>query len=325
VNEARHAVSRAAVKRALALVVAGSALSGCFDVKSVDPGIEVLPDAHGRVDAAHNELGINGVWYSYGDQYDVPQACTKIGMHDASECSVVSSPAPLPTLDFPNSGGRMCTLGVAAQAVKCNPDPAPLYGCKGSDADYSNIWGAGIGLDFALPLAAPGEPLVRSPLDREVWSADAHGIVGVAFDITWTDSGGKTEPHVRVEFPMLLPSTAQVPDGKGASSLVQGGKVVLPDDADRSFPDATPETGAPSDEHPSGSPFWRAPSEWALERDHVRVGHNEVRFSEVSKPPEDDYAFDRTQLLGIQFHVPTTNTAPLAYGFCISNLTFLRE
>jgi hypothetical protein len=309
-----------------ALAVAAMSVVGCYDVKAVDLGVEVLPDENGLIDPRKNELGISGHWYSYGDQYDAPRACTQIGMHTPEECSLVAWPPPLPDLEFPNQGGSMCAFGSVGQVVKCETD-ALL--CAEPANDYSNIWGAGIGLDFKLwsdrdwPVDA--DELARNPLvDRQTWDAAAAGIVGVAFDFLLIDGGFLGTPHLRVEFPILLPLNSPVPPTKGTVSLRQDELIVYQPGQSLTFPDNPP----PSEEHPSGSPFWGAPEQWGdgiTDMSPVREGHNEVRFSEVRRPPESSYEFDVTQLLGIQFHVPTLKTDRLDYAFCISNLTFLRD
>jgi hypothetical protein len=90
------------------------------------------------------------------------------------------------------------------------------------------------------------------------------------------------------------------------------------------LPDDPPST----EEHPYGSPFWGAPTQWrndTIDVSPVREGHNVVRFDQVRKPADANYDWDQTKLLGIQFHVSTMMSARLDYGFCISNLTFLRD
>jgi hypothetical protein len=290
------------------------AVTGCFDVKSVDPGIEVLPDADGHV--ASSALGLTGVWYVYGDNYDPPQRCTKIGLHAEDECSRVDWPPPPPPLTFPTDRGRVCTFGSVAQALGCVSADLPS-GLACSSPDFSDMWGAGIGLDFALAASSDQK---RDPLKRETWDAHAHGIQGVSFDFELID-GAANAPYLRVEFPVQLPSDAVLPDDKGSVSLSTdtNGEPVVAQPA-QPFPD-NPAT--PSDEHPSGSPYWGATPKWG--NSPVHEGHNELPFNEVKPPPDFAYGFDATKLLGIQFHVPTLETARVDYGFCISNLAFLHE
>jgi hypothetical protein len=302
--------------------------AGCYDVKSVDPGIEVVPDPAGRVDEP--ELGIRGQWFSYGDNDDeYPQPCTNIGKHAAAECSLVAFPEALPALKFPTQNGLLCTAGVVGEAVPCG---LGVPNCTPNVADFSNMWGAGIGLDFDLDVSS-GE---RDPLARSPWDAHAHHIAGVAFDLQLFDDGGLGGPHLRIEFPMLLPDTLKVQPGQVSFGLSDKDKdkwaTPVVGDPPADYPDAP----APSEEHPKGSPYWGARAVFSSAKTDlspVRVGHNEIRFSDTIRAPESDYVFDPTRLLGIIFHVPSfAADAPepmtgehFSYGFCISNFTFLRE
>jgi len=205
------------VSRAAAVLVALGAMA-CFDVNTVDPGIEILPDEDGRVDPTRNALGISGFWYAFGDQYDQPKACTDIGLHDKSECSFVYSPEPLPELDFPNTGGSMCTIGKAAKVLECNLATELKLDCvhDANTNDFSFMWGSGIGLDFGLSMPAAGKP-TRNPVieegGRHLWDARAHGIVGIAFDFLQTGGEVNDKPLLRVEFPMALTTDFPLPEG----------------------------------------------------------------------------------------------------------------
>ena len=57
----------------------------------------------------------------------------------------------------------------------------------------------------------------------------------------------------------------------------------------------------------------------------VRVGHNEVRWSDVYGPYylTNAVVFDPTMILSMRFHVPNGTTGPSAYSFCVSNLVAL--
>jgi hypothetical protein len=314
------------------LGVAGTA--GCYDVNIVDPGIEVLPDASGQVELGKNPLGIQGWWFAYGDRYDT-QSCVRIGMH-GDMCSQVYFPPPLAEpvtcdgsdityqtfpLDFPNQKGVMCSEGQIGEVMNC--DPNVVLNCN-EGVDYSNMWGAGIGLDFDLDVSSG----TRDPSKRQSWDARAHGIAGVAFDLQLIDDGDLGNPYMRVEFPIVLPDGLPLTPGKGAVGLNPCAEPVQPG-AGAVYPDKP----TPSEEHPQGSPFWGAPATFAEKTaSPVRVGHNEVRFSDVhAAPSQDEYEFDATKLLGIQFHVPSYKAdnpalgGHFGYGFCISNLTFLRQ
>lgn len=188
----------------LALVIPLSACGGSED----DPGggtgggggtttgnVMLVPDETGWIDAmaANNTIGVQGAWYPYGDAYGDPACggakCLAVGMHTAAECSVITNPDPA-LMSFPNTGGMMCTSGTIAQVI-AGPDGMP---------DYSNIWGAGIGVDLA-GMAGAGE---CDP--KPVWDAIAHGVTGISFKIDMVPLTG-----LRVEFPM--PATEGHTDG----------------------------------------------------------------------------------------------------------------
>ncbi len=137
-----------------------------------DSGNSVLlpPTETGWVDKASNSLGVQGAWYAYGDSLGdtgmPPGKCQAAG-HMASECAIIESPPPG---SFPNTGGQMCTKG-STEAVLA--------------MDYSNMWGAGIALDFNNPgMGAPKAAF------------DASAIAGVEFDLIRKPLAG-----LRVEFP----------------------------------------------------------------------------------------------------------------------------
>jgi hypothetical protein len=142
--------------------------------------VPLTPTGTGYVDNVN--LGIVGSWYVYGDglgQNGAPPGnCESVGMHPASACSSVTSPAPsgdAGSAGFPpNAQGAMCLSGTAAQIV-------------GTPPDYSNIFGIGLGLDFN-----------NMGGTKEPYDAAGHKVVGVRFTI----SGLPASPGiVRVELP----------------------------------------------------------------------------------------------------------------------------
>jgi hypothetical protein len=265
--------------------------SGCTSEKPLDPltgggtggtsggagagpaGVSLVPDETGWVARDTNTLGVQGAWYPYGDQYGEAK-CTLVGLHAPAECSTIASPEPL-VPGFPNVAGEMCTTGETAVVLGCK-DGVPR--CTLGSPDYSNMWGAGIGLDLNAEGAPSGTPAPKLP-----WNPDEHGVIGVAFDINVVPP-----PGLRVEFP-----------------------IVLPDDST-------------TDNHADGSPYWGAKPGYP--NSDVRAGRNQFRWNEVAVPTTN-YAFDRTKILAIQFHVPaiTSGANRGAYSFCISNLTLLTE
>lgn len=158
-------------------------------------GITLVPDRTGWVDlmAEGNTIGVQGAWYPYGDRYGVAK-CTSVGMHLPAECSSISTPDPL-IPGFPNEDGTMCTAGETAVVLPCG---AGVPGCTAGSPDYSNMWGAGIGLD----LNAAGDGGAKHP-----WNATEHGVTGVAFELDEIPANG-----LRVEFPIVLPDTTTTED-----------------------------------------------------------------------------------------------------------------
>jgi hypothetical protein len=141
--------------------------------------------------------------------------------------------------------------------------------------------------------------------------------------LNWFGVGGDGAPHLRVEFPFLLPDKTTLPKGKGTVGFANCHSVVRPSVlAPIPFPDQPP----PTEEHPSGSPFWGSGPTWGDDSvSPVKEGYNEIRLDSLESPPDAAYVVDLQKLLGIQFHVPTAKGPALDYGFCISNLVLLRD
>ena len=126
----------------------------------------------------------------------------------------------------------------------------------------------------------------------------------------------------------MLPDPTPLPAGKDTLGLDPSVDPPVP--ATGTLPDHR-HPGPPSEEYPSGSPFWElVPSDsWSDNLvSPVREGYNEVRFDSLVPPPEAEkmyYVVNLSQLLGLQFHIPTVKGGPIDYGFCISNLAFFRD
>jgi hypothetical protein len=221
-------------------------------------GVVIMPDPTGWVDgmAEGNTFGVQGAWYPYGDAYGEAK-CMTVGMHTAAECSTITTPDPL-VMGFANTAGKMCTAGTVAQVIN-GPGTVMM-------PDYSNIWGAGIGLDLN---ATGGDNSVKS-----VFDFTAKGITGISFEIDTVPL-----PGLRVEFPM--PAT---------------------------------------EGHADGSNYWGAAM--TFPPSPVVPGVNVVKWAEV-QGPRGAIAFDASQVLSIQFHVPASAAASGTFNYCISNLTFL--
>jgi hypothetical protein len=243
---------------------------------------------------AGNDVGVQGAWYPYGDQYGNRPSdakCIRVGMHTAAECSLISSPTPPPavgdppTTGFPNVGGEMCTTGEVAVIPACKAG-VTTSGCPMKD--YANVWGAGIGFDFNANKGPPdGDGAKRT------WDPGMNNVIGVSFEINNVPLAG-----LRVEFPILL-----TPAEATAASLPEGSS---------------------TDDHPDGAPYWGATSSFP-NSPVVAGGVNRIIFATDVKPPRTNYEYKPEKMLGIQFHVPAASAARSPYNFCVKNLTFLRQ
>jgi hypothetical protein len=154
-------------------------------------------------------------------------------------------------------------------------------GCP--EHDYWNMIGAGIAVDFYAETNELGSP--RHPVDLT-----GYGIIGFSFEIDQIPF-----PTLRVEIPLLL--TDEEAEAAGLTS------------------------GATTDRHPDGSPYWGATSTYPASP--VMPGVNRVLFSDI-RAPRTNYEFETRRMLGIQFHVPAVASTPRGtYAFCIKNLTLL--
>jgi hypothetical protein len=119
-----------------------------------------------------------------------------------------------------------------------------------------------------------------------------HGVTGVSFELDSLQDG-EEELALRVEFPIELPRGGPYPT---------------------------------TENHPRGSPYWGGHPQYRPSP--VKQGFNRFRWADVKSPVEEDYSFDSTKVLAIQFHVPSVSeekSARRPYSFCIDKLTFLRE
>ncbi len=250
--------------------------------------VQVMPDSTGWVDreAAWNTIGIQGAWYPYGDQYGTGPSdakCIHIGMHSPTECSTITMPDPL-ALAFPNVNGDMCTAGETAIILDC-PAGLNTSGCPMDD--YSNMWGAGIGLDVNADKGEDGGA-------KNTWDPAAQGVIGISFEID-----NVPLPGLRVEIPMRLTDT-------------EAAMVNLP-------------PGSITDDHPDGAPYWGATSSYPASP--VAMGVNRVLWTDIKPPRTNyvfDKARMLGVQFHVPA-VPGTSTSRGAYSFCIKKLTFLKQ
>lgn len=247
--------------------------------------VEVTPDASGWVEGIDNDLGIQGAWYPYGDQYGVAK-CLNVGLHQPDECSHIMTPAPPPAMGFTNQGGKMCTSGATAVILPCKPG-VTTSGCP--DHDFSNMWGAGIGFDFNADKSTDAGPGAKNP-----WNPDTHGVVGVSFELDTVPA-----PGLRVEFPLRLT------DAEAQS-------VSLP-------------SGSTTDDHPDGAPYWGADTSFDNSPAVVGVNvvrWEAVKKPGTTASYVFDKA--RLLGVQFHVPAVKT-APPGAYTFCVSHFTFLRQ
>lgn len=280
------------------------------DICTVPPSnTTMIPSTTGWID--HNDLcndvGVQGAWYPYGDQYGTgngAKKCLTYGNHMSSECAQITTPDPT-MMAFPNVSGAMHTEGTSETVLPCVMDSMaatiPTSGCLGQGAaggnDFSSMWGAGIGFDLnADPGDGSGGPGVKHP-----WNPAMYGVIGIKFTIQGLPPSG-----IRVEFPIQLT-------------------------ADEAAQDTPPITTNPptTDDHSAGAPYWgaQAKGDKMYPPSPVQEGDNTVLWTDVQVPKMGAYTWDPTnipQMLGIQFHVPTSPSGPAPYSFTISNVTFIR-
>jgi hypothetical protein len=206
--------------KCLSLVLLGSAAmaAGCSTTSSSTgndgatgaggsntPLQPLLPDSTGFVDVmATGTTGIKGAWYAYGDGIGPDGTtgssdCIAKGGHGVADCSSITTPS---FGTFPNTAGKMCTAGTVAKVINQVSMPLP---------DYTNIWGAGIGLDLNNGGGEAGA--VKAP-----YNATANGVLGIAFDIDAVPLA-----TMRVEFPNTTATNAAFWGGDLMTSPVKAG------------------------------------------------------------------------------------------------------
>ena len=172
------------------------------------PGIPLMYDLTGFVDKANTGTSnIGGAWYAYGDGIGpdgmtATGDCEKTGLHQASDCSHITKPS---FGSFPVTDGKLCTSGTVAKVLNLASNGMP---------DYTNMWGAGIGLDLNN---AGGDGGVKMP-----YNATANGVTGLCFNIDTVPLG-----DFRVEFPTPTTTTGAafwVSSPGNTASPVKAGK-----------------------------------------------------------------------------------------------------
>lgn len=269
--------------------------------------VTVVPNGTGWVDhtdacVASSGLGVQGAWYPYGDQYGTgngAKKCLTWGNHMSSECALITAPDPT-VMAFPNTNGEMTTSGTSEAVLPCVAGSMaatiPTSGCPGGGNaggnDYSSMWGAGIGWDLNANKGMP-----EGDGKKNIWNPDAYGVIGIRFTIV------NAPPSLRVEFPQQLTEAEAAADVPPITTM--------------------PPT---TDDHSAGAPYFSAKPDDNFGPSQVHEGENTITWDQIGVPKKNQsYQFDRTRMLGIQFHVPTTTGGTTMYNFTIKNVTFLRH
>jgi len=186
-----------------AMTLAGAAAllaASCGSSKgSTGPSISLTATATGFVQEPMS--GIVGPWYSYGDSAGpnanlsgtdsansdcVAGALTAIppgtGGFTLDQCTTITT--PIPGQPFaPDATMGMCTSGIGAKVI---PSPGT------TTADYSDLFGAGIGLDLNNPGGDAG--VVKGDIDLSKYT-------GFSFTLTAFATGIPAGNKMRVNFP----------------------------------------------------------------------------------------------------------------------------
>ncbi|HKO47540.1 MAG TPA: hypothetical protein VJV79_07450 [Polyangiaceae bacterium] len=296
-------------------------------------------------------------WHAYDDQHSHTSPCTNVnaGNHPPAHCARVVTP---PFFDWdggkcPPTGenkatltrpilpddGRICLQGSLDPVLPCVDGMTPTCNDEGGDA--SNMWGAGVSLDFS----ADGQP----------WDAEGAGFSGMAFDLKIYPE--QSAISLRVEMPVLLRSDMELPNNPlmrdDGSVIGTDGELYSDCRGVKPFPHAkhrplvlrdavdpaSAETMIVSSKHPRGSPFWREGVETDPNWDPspVNPGHNEFSWGEIKRPPpeknsvpeHDQYTFEMKNMMGINFHIVVpqneSTTSASGFHFCIDHLALLQK
>ena len=228
--------------------------------------------------------GIVGSWFAFGDGAG-PNAnanstdsadsdCVAKGGFPASACSQNIWPTPgKPFVPDDPATSRMCADGIGA-----------LIQNKGGSPDYSDLWGAGIGLDFNNP---GGDAGVKGDVDLSKYK-------GIAFDFmadTGAHSIGAGVPigAMRVSFPFTGQHGGDPPYWMGATK--------------------------------TSSPLMPGSTVQHIQFNWTDVGG--PFYLTQQTPPVTPPAFDPTHVQSIEFQVFTNTAASTPFSFCVANLTLL--
>ncbi len=271
-----------------ALTLAGAACSSSSSSSNNDSGsgsgtIPLPSTSTGFVQDMTS--GVIGAWFAYGDGVgmganttttdNANSDCVLKGGFAPADCSQITSPTPgqpFPPTD-PNSS-KMCTSGTAAVVLNKNGNP-----------DYTDLFGAGIGLDFNNPGGDSGAP--AGYLDLSAYA-------GIEFDFT---ADVLPTNAMRVNFPFKTMHNTDSPFWMGATAS------------------SSPLTGKDS----SGNAPQHVKVAWS------DVGGPFYLTQQTPPVDITQYPFDPKNVQAIQFQVFTNTKTTTPYSFCVANLALTKK
>jgi hypothetical protein len=260
---------------------------------TIPPGDIPLPStATGFVQDLTGGSNVVGPWYAYGDGVG-PNAntstddaansdCQKKGMFAPADCTQILSPTPgqpFPPADVATS--KQCTSGVAALVMN-----------KAGAADYTDLWGGGISLDFNNP---GGDGGVKGDLDLSAYQGIEFDFSGFAMAMApdpVSNGAGAPPSSMRVNFPFTGEHGTDSPYWLGASKAAS--MLAPPTDPTKS--------------------------------QHVKILWTDVGgpfYLSQQSPPVPAPAFDVKHVQSIQFQVFTSASQTEPYSFCVANLALI--
>jgi hypothetical protein len=258
----------------------------------VPPGDIPLPSTmSGFVNDTTGGSNVIGPWYAYGDGVG-PNAntstddaansdCQKKGMFAPADCTQILSPTPGQTFPPADVGtSKQCTSGVAAMVMN-----------KAGAADYTDLWGGGISLDFNNP---GGDGGVKGDLDLSAYQGIEFDFSNFAMSTVDPKSNGAGAPpsSMRVNFPFTGEHGTDSPYWLGA--MKTSSMLAPPADPTKS--------------------------------QHVKILWTEVGgpfYLSQQSPPVTPPPFVVKHVQSIQFQVFTNATATTPYSFCVANLALI--
>jgi hypothetical protein len=200
------------------------------------------------------------------------------GGFPAASCSQINNPKPgQPFAPTDATTSKMCTDGTAAVVLQ-----------KGSSYDYTDMWGAEIGVDFNNP---GGDAGMKSTVDLSAYK-------GIYFEISGSNIPANA---MRVNFPFTGQHNTDAPYWQGATMMFS----------------PIPTTGGKFEAYWSSCPTAKANDA------NCTIGG--PYYLSQQNPPTDftKYLFDPKVAESVTFQVTTNQNSATPFNFCVSNLALI--